>query len=261
MLCVVITNKDLSMKKIITDWFAHKKITENLYLIYEPCYYERSRVNIWVINGKDSILVIDTGLGLSSLIKYIKKNIDSSKPIKAVATDIHFDHTGGMHEFEDCSIHVSEMEPLATGDQSHILSTPEYGFVSDSEFTKYPFAGFSVEKYCVQAAPQVKPLKDSDEISLGDIVLEAIHLPGHSEGALALYDKKNKNLFCGDIVYDGNLLDDLPGSNIDDYVKSMSKLLSLDPANVYPGHFQPFDKSKMYSIAKNYIDRKLKKYE
>ena len=207
------------MKDIATKWFSHKKVLENLYLIHESFYYERSRVNIWVVIGKDFNIVIDTGLGLSSLCQYISNHIDESKPIMAIATDIHFDHTGGMHQFEDCYIHESEVQALSVADQSHILSTSEYGFISNDEFTKIPHQEFSAEKYIVKPVPQVNPLRHGDEISTGNIVFEVIHLPGHSEGAIVLFDHENKYLFSGDVAYNGNLLDDLPGSNVSGGVK------------------------------------------
>lgn len=245
------------MKNIATSWFSHKIISENLYLIHEPFYYERSRVNIWVVIGKDYNIVIDTGLGVSSLYQYINNFIDDSKPIKAIATDIHFDHTGGMNEFENCYIHESEVQALSVADQSHILSTSDYGFVANDEFTKSPYQGFSAEKYFVKPAPQIKPLKHGDEIYTGSFAFEVIHLPGHSEGAIALIDHENRYLFSGDVVYDGNLLDDLPGSDIKKYINSMSTVLELDPLMVFPGHLQPFNKSKMHSIAKNYIEKNI----
>ncbi len=244
------------MKEIAKTWFTHQIISDYLYLIYEPYYYERSRCNIWLIKGNDYNLLIDTGLGVASLKDYIHDHIDNSKKIRVVAADIHFDHTGGMHEFSNSFIHETEYEALRFCDQNHILSTSEYGYISDDEFSKLPFQDFSVAQYSVKACPHIKPLKNADVINTGNRELEIIHLPGHSEGAIALYDQKEKQLFSGDVVYDGNLLDNLPGSNIEKYLDSMERLLRIEPLLVFPGHLAPFDKDKMHSIARNYINEK-----
>jgi len=56
-----------------------------------------------------------------------------------------------------------------------------------------------------------------------------LHLPGHSPGCIALYDAKSQELFSGDIVYDGDLLDELPGSDIPTY--SGSRYYEVQLAN------------------------------
>ena len=55
-------------------------------------------------------------------------------------------------------------------------------------------------------------------IDLGDRVFEVVHLPGHTPGSAGLIDRDSGVLFTGDVLYDGDLLDELPESNIDDYV-------------------------------------------
>jgi glyoxylase-like metal-dependent hydrolase (beta-lactamase superfamily II) len=39
-----------------------------------------------------------------------------------------------------------------------------------------------------------------------------MHLPGHSSGYVALYNSRNQYFFSGDVVYDGELLDELEDS-------------------------------------------------
>ena len=47
---------------------------------------------------------------------------------------VHFDHSGGCHEFDQVYIHQNEHHALCQGDQQLILSAPEIGFVPDSDF-------------------------------------------------------------------------------------------------------------------------------
>lgn len=51
-----------------------------------------------------------------------------------------------------------------------------------------------------------------------------LHLPGHSPGSIALFDESDGTLFSGDVVYDDVLLDELPGSDREEYVHTMNRL-------------------------------------
>ena len=69
------------------------------------------RCNIWYVRGRDCDLVIDTGMGLNPLKQYIAQSTD--KPLKAIATHSHFDHSGSLHEF-DCRLgHRLEADAFA----------------------------------------------------------------------------------------------------------------------------------------------------
>ena len=67
-------------------------------------------------------------------------------------------------------------------------------------------------------------------IDLGDRALTVLHLPGHTPGEIGLWEETTRTLFSGDCVYEsGVLLDELPESNIADYVLSMERLRDLSP--------------------------------
>ncbi len=88
----------MTAKQVCDRWFATQRIEEGLYLITEPHYYWYNRANLWLIKGRDRDLLIDTGLGVASLRHHISALID--KPLLAIASHIHFDHAGGIHEFD-----------------------------------------------------------------------------------------------------------------------------------------------------------------
>ena len=45
-------------------------------------------------------------------------------------------------------------------------------------------------------------------------------MPGHSPGSIGLWEASTGTLFSGDAVYDAQLLDDLPGSDKEVYMKT-----------------------------------------
>jgi hydroxyacylglutathione hydrolase len=88
------------------------------------------------------------------------------------------------------------------------------------------------------SVPGARALSDGQEIPLGDLVITALHTPGHSpghfcylvEGRLITGDL----LFCGKV---GGTGDYFPGSSAEQEYASLQRLLELPPETVvFPGH-------------------------
>lgn len=94
----------------------------------------------------------------------------------------------------------------------------------------------------VHADPSPLPeklLSGGDVVLLGDYEFECIFVPGHSPGSLAFYNKANKLLIGGDVLFRGSIgRSDLPGGDHDTLVRSVrEKIFSLgDDIRVYSGH-------------------------
>ncbi len=243
----------MTNKKVCDSWFATQKINEGLYLITEPHYYWYNRANLWLIKGRDQDLLIDTGLGVASLRQHIAELTD--KPLLAVASHIHFDHAGGIHEFDQRAIHLAEAQALREGNAYEALCS-QPGWVDIEHFASLPYSGFTAEKYTFKAAEPTQILQEGDVIDLGDRALEVLHLPGHSAGCIALYDRRSQALFSGDVIYDGELLDELHCSDIPTYVQTYERLQKFPIDIVYPGHYQTFGKERYLQILGEYLDRR-----
>ena len=242
------------MSTIAAAWFKHERLHDDLFLISEPHYHWWNRANIWLVRGRDSDMLVDTGLGVSSLKLHLTDLLD--KPLKVVASHVHFDHSGSCHEFDQVFIHENEHEALCTGDQDLMLAAPWHDFVPQKDFDLLPYEGFSASEYTVTACLQASKIRHGDVIDLGDKAFEVIHLPGHSSGSIGLFNAKTGQFFSGDVVYDGDLLDRLPDSVIDDYIVSMERLLDLKADEVNPGHYRRFDRKSLQTLVRQYIDAK-----
>jgi glyoxylase-like metal-dependent hydrolase (beta-lactamase superfamily II) len=245
----------MTNKAVCESWFSTQRINEGLYLITEPHYYWYNRANLWLIKGQTQDLLIDTGLGVSSLRNYIVNLLD--KPLLAIASHIHFDHAGGIHEFEQRAIHQAEAQALRDGDAHEALCS-QPGWVHLDHFDLLPHSGFTVEEYTFNAAEPTRILQEGDVLDLGDRVLEVLHLPGHSAGCIALYDHRSQALFSGDVIYDGELLDELHCSDIPSYIKTYERLEQLPVETVYPGHYQMFGQDRYLQIIGEYLDLRRK---
>lgn len=82
-------------------------------------------------------------------------------------------------------------------------------------------------------------VEDGDTISIGEGKLHVLHVPGHSPGSIALYDKEDGFVITGDALFSGSIgRTDLPGGDMQTLLKAIrEKLLPLpDSTVVYPGH-------------------------
>lgn len=246
----------MTNKKVCDSWFATQRIDQGLYLITEPHYHWYNRANLWLIKGRDQDLLIDTGLGVANLRQHISELTD--KPLLAIASHVHFDHAGGIHEFDHRAIHAAEAKALKEGDAVEALCHQPGLMLHSDHFECLPHSGFTVEEYTFKASEPTMILQEGDVLDLGDRALEVLHLPGHSAGSIALYDHRSQALFSGDVIYDGELLDEFHSSSIPDYIRTYERLQKLPVDTVYPGHYQTFGKDRYLEILGGYLDHRRK---
>ncbi len=237
------------MRQVVdgADWFRIATQSDGLTLIQEPWAKPFYNCNMWHIRGRDRDLLLDTGLGVFSLRKHVP--LTTERPLIAVASHSHFDHVGGHHEFGDRAIHAAEADILAHPDAYRTLITD---FCSDDIFERFP-VGWEATTYSIRAAPATRILVHGDIIDLGDRSFEVIHVPGHSPGGIALWEKKTGILFSGDTVMDGPLYDSLFHSNVPDYIASMERLRTLEVSVVHAGHFGSFGRARFLDVIDDYL--------
>jgi glyoxylase-like metal-dependent hydrolase (beta-lactamase superfamily II) len=98
---------------------------------------------------------------------------------------------------------------------------------------------------------------EGDVVSTGDRSFEVLHLPGHTPGEIGLWEAETRRLFSGDCVYEsGDLLDEMPESNIGDYVKSMERLRDVPARIVHGGHDESFGRARLLELIDAYVGRR-----
>ncbi len=249
--------------KVAERWFERHTVGGGITWLFEPHVNDFIRCNIWHVAGRDHDLLVDTGLGLASLRDEIRDLAE--RPVIAVATHIHYDHVGGLHEFEDRRMHGLEAHRMSDYDEFQFLRMEDLpaeeakamvaaGYVIDDKVLvdALPEAGFDLGRYRVESA-SAQPLEEADVIDLGDRHFEVMHLPGHSPGSIGLYEPSSGTLFSGDAIYDGPLLDTMADSDIGDYVTSMKRLRELPVTAVHGGHDASFGRDRMIEIVDAYL--------
>jgi hydroxyacylglutathione hydrolase len=152
-----------------------------------------------VYDEKNSIgTIIDPSWDLEKLLVFLEKNNITAKYI--INTHTHFDHILGND-------HISEITKAKI--IQHEKSTQKKG----------------------------RSVVDHENISIGELNLEVLYTPGHSEDSICLIVNK-ESIITGDTLFVENCgRVDLPGSNPEKMYDSLSKVANLDDSLVvYPGH-------------------------
>ena len=82
-------------------------------------------------------------------------------------------------------------------------------------------------------------LADGDQVTVGDLVLDVIHCPGHTPGHVICYHAPSKLALVGDVLFAGSIgRTDLPGGDYQAILDSLARVcLTLpDEVQVLPGH-------------------------
>ncbi len=254
------------MLPIADRWFERRTIDDAVTLLWEPHVVPLMQCNIWHVAGRDRDLVIDTGMGVASLVDELADLVD--KPVTAVATHSHGDHIGSHHEFDDVAVHRAEasrlespttqsLDPLVAFGAAGIASLETAGYRLDAPqlVTALP-AGMALEDFRQHGATVTRSIEEGDVFDLGDRSFEVLHLPGHSPGSIGLWEESTGTLFSGDAIYDGPLLDQDADSDVADYCVTMERLLTLPVTVVHGGHDPSFGRDRMYEIARGYLQRR-----
>lgn len=217
------------------SWFTHKEIDPGIWIIND-----NQQDNIYLVEGEELALVIDTGLGYQNLKLYIETITD--KPLVVVNTHGHPDHAGGNHVFEQIHIHKDELDALKYyTSESVMIDTFE-------RFVKQAMPSHLLDKH--KTPPPLITIDDGFQFDLGNRVVEVIHIPGHSPGSIALYDRKSKNMFTGDMANEHIWLQVKYVTSVKDFLASIRKLQSykISVNRLLPGHGEPLSPNHLDTL-------------
>jgi glyoxylase-like metal-dependent hydrolase (beta-lactamase superfamily II) len=257
----------MSGMRVADRWFTVDEVDEDVLRITEPYASPLIRANLYLVRGRDHDLLIDSGLGIASLHEQLAGLFE--RPVVAVATHRHYDHVGGIHEFEEIVIHRQDAAAVTEEGQFGSLVTatydPEYiAMLTASGYDApevlidaLPSEGYDPASYRITPVTPTRIVDEGDVVSTGERSFEVLHLPGHTPGEIALWEAETRTLFSGDCVYEsGDLLDELPESSIGDYVKSMERLRDVPVRIVHGGHDESFGRERLLELIDAYVARR-----
>ncbi len=126
--------------------------------------------------------------------------------------------------------HIFDDAPLMRGSGAPLAIHPDDAYRLDGR-NSY---GFELE-----AVTATQALRDGDQLRIGDLVFDVLHVPGHTEGSACLYEERGGLLLSGDVLFAGSYgRTDLSGGNDEQMAASLARLAREMPAGVrvLPGH-------------------------
>jgi glyoxylase-like metal-dependent hydrolase (beta-lactamase superfamily II) len=190
--------------------FTFNPVQENTYILY---------------NEKRECCIIDPGTYFpaeeAALTDFITQN--GLTPTLLLNTHCHFDHIFGnqlVHQAYGLTLHLHRLEKpvLDMGP----LSTQKWGIPWNSWY-----------------GGELNYIEEGMTIRFGADDLHVLFTPGHSPGSVCFYNKENKFVIAGDVLFNGSVgRTDLPGGDFTILEESIrTKLFTLpEDVVVYPGH-------------------------
>jgi glyoxylase-like metal-dependent hydrolase (beta-lactamase superfamily II) len=87
-------------------WFTVTRVADGVRRIEE-----RGAVNLYLVEGRDRALLIDTGTGLTKLGEFARTL--TTRPLTVVVTHAHPDHAGAKDQFASVAVDPAETEGMA----------------------------------------------------------------------------------------------------------------------------------------------------
>jgi glyoxylase-like metal-dependent hydrolase (beta-lactamase superfamily II) len=237
------------------SWYSTKEIGPKALVISD-----HGADNMYLVEGTDSAMLIDTGLGAADLATFVKKL--TSKPLIVVNTHGHPDHAGANYQFGKVYVHPQDSAAARDCNRPESRQGVSGTMLQGNKPSEDElFIGKPLNTKLVA-------LSDGQTFDLGGRKIQVMWTRGHTPGEICLLDIENKLLFTGD---NNNSLVSLFLNNcrpLHEYLASLEKELKRinEFTLILPGHGNPmpsgFLKDQIECV-RGILDKKLesKPYE
>lgn len=183
--------------------FQVHEYNEDLVILRESGCSNYEKPFLYLLFGKDRVLMLDTGAGKTDVAQvvqgviatWLKRNGRDAIPLVVAHTHAHGDHIAG---------------------DSQLQLLPGTTVVGRSAAAVQSFFGF-------RNWPE-----EIAQFDLGGRVLDVIPIPGHEVSSIAVYDRQTGILFTGDTLYPGRLY----VADAAEYVRSLRRLVDFTDGKI-----------------------------
>lgn len=188
-----------------------------------PVRIEVGTFGPWVTNA---YLVWD---GVSSDALVLDPGMGAAQPLmeRAAANGLRVHLVANSHGHID---HVYDNAPLVRASGAPLAIHPD---------DAYRLSGDNVYGLPMEPSTPSRGLREGEQLRIGGLVFDVLHLPGHTEGSVCLYEERRGLLLSGDVLFAGSYgRTDLPGGDDEQMAASLGRLAREIPGGVrvLPGH-------------------------
>jgi glyoxylase-like metal-dependent hydrolase (beta-lactamase superfamily II) len=178
------------------DWFKVKEVANGVWAIAENSTDGNLK---YLVAGEEKALLVDTGWGIGDLAGLVHSL--TPLPVTVALTHGHPDHIFGGMQFPEVYLSNEEQKLPEFGENYSLKWRTIYA----KNFEKPLPEGFSTKAWIHTAPPKVLSFTSGHRFDLGNRIIEAQVLPGHTPGSTILFDDREKLLITGDSILQGDI--------------------------------------------------------
>jgi glyoxylase-like metal-dependent hydrolase (beta-lactamase superfamily II) len=197
-----------------------KEVFKNIYHVGD------SGCSVYLVNtnSEEGLVLIDSGMDIELIKKISKLGLNPRNIKHCFLTHFHIDHTAACSDLKNINnqikFYAHDLDANAIEEKGHDSKTAA--------------SWYGVNYKPVKLERRMKT--EEEHIQLGLYDFQCIHTPGHTPGSISiLIEVDNTKVLFGQDIH-GPFYKSF-GSNLDDYQKSMQKLLDLKADILCEGHF------------------------
>ena len=193
--------------------------------------------HVYLVDGGSEAALVDAGIGAgveAMLANVSEAGVEIETIRYLLLTHAHPDHSGGAARV---TAELPQVEVAASREVADWVRTGDEDAMSLETGKK---AEFYPTNYRFSPCPVGLEVGEGDVIRVGDVELEVLETPGHSDGHLAFRGRASHRtfLFSGDLVFFGGRisLENNWDCRIQEYSASVGKLRAAGVDVLLPGH-------------------------
>jgi glyoxylase-like metal-dependent hydrolase (beta-lactamase superfamily II) len=200
-------------------------------------------VHVYLLEGDGGRILVDTGLGLPG----DEEAWEGLEADAIVVTHMHPDHVGGAQRAAAATNAPVHQLALDYEQCVRVWGSADWPERMAAWFHSHGVPAPVADELIVQGhavAPFIRFVRDPQLLREGESIAgwEVLWLPGHADGHVALL--RDGVLVCGDILLDEispavGLYPESRPDPLADYLRSLERIVELDPRIAYGGHGEP----------------------